>query len=121
MADIIADNTGKETIDPVKRKFTLQELAWGAAGGIAIDLENASITATVEPPIATETYAASDVDDAAVPNYYGFVDKNGAWYILQEDVSGGVTQYRYAKGSSDYATNWTNRAGLTYALFNEVF
>ncbi|OGK38540.1 hypothetical protein A3I56_01725 [Candidatus Roizmanbacteria bacterium RIFCSPLOWO2_02_FULL_43_10] len=65
----------------------------------------------------TDGYNITEVDDA-IPSYYGYVDKNGAWYIVKEDSSGA---YRYAKGSSSFSANWTNRAGLAYDYFDSVF
>jgi hypothetical protein len=61
-------------------------------------------------------YRVSDIDDDATPNYYGFVDASGAWYIMKEDTT--AKTYRYLGGRSDYTTNWTNRASLTYTYFN---
>ncbi len=63
-----------------------------------------------------EKYKVSDIDDDASPNYYGFIEKSGAWYILKEDTS--AKTYRYVGGRSAYTTNWTNRASLTYTYFN---
>ncbi len=73
-------------------------------------------------------YQASDKDvdsvDADV-NYYGYVNKFGAWYIMKEDLSVGgdadLNSWRYAKGSSGYSANWANREGLTYERFDEAF
>jgi hypothetical protein len=65
-------------------------------------------------------YVASDIDVAS-PSYYGFLDAEGNWYIMKAVVTGDVTAYTFAKGTSDYATNWTNRAALTYAVYNVVF
>ncbi len=65
----------------------------------------------------TDGYKISEVDDST-PAYYGFVDKTGAWFIMQE---GGSGAYRYIKGASSFSTNWTNRAGLTYQYFDQVF
>ena len=61
-------------------------------------------------------YKVSDVDDDASPNYFGFMDAAGAWYILKEDTT--AKTYRYIAGKTDYTTNWTNRASLTYTYFN---
>ncbi len=66
----------------------------------------------------TDGYSISEIDDNAVPSYYGFVDKDGKWYISKEGTSG---SYRYIKGATDFATNWTNRAALTYGYFDSVF
>lgn len=65
----------------------------------------------------TDGYSISQVDDA-IPSYYGYVEKNGAWYIVKEDATGA---FRYAKGSSSFSSNWTSRASLTYDYFNAVF
>jgi len=65
----------------------------------------------------TDGYNITDVDDSS-PAYYGFLNKSGAWFIQKEGTSG---DYRYVKGSSNYSTNWTGRAGLTYDYFDNVF
>lgn len=64
-------------------------------------------------------YSISDIDDSADPAYYGFLSADGSWYILRETSSTGA--YRYAKGTTDYSTNWTNRATLTYDLYDVTF
>ena len=66
----------------------------------------------------TDGYEVSQVDDTSIPAYYGFVDKDGNWYIAKEGAGG---EYRYYAGSSDFATNWTNRSGLQYDYFNNIF
>lgn len=66
-------------------------------------------------------YKISDIDDDASPNYYGFIDKDGNWYIIKETISAGNNTYRYIKGSSDYTTNWTGRAGLSYNYYYTIF
>lgn len=68
----------------------------------------------------TTHYGISEIDDDD-PAYYGFVNKAGNWYILQEDATAEDSSYRYVKGDDDFATNWTGRAGQTYEYFNEVF
>lgn len=65
----------------------------------------------------TDGYKITDIDDST-PSYYGFVNKSGAWFIQKEGTSG---DYRYTKGSSDYTTNWTGRAALSYDYFDNVF
>ena len=66
-----------------------------------------------------DSYRISDIDDAGDPQYYGFLDKYGNWYILQMTD----TTARYTKGDtySDYATNWANRVSLSYDYFHVVF
>ena len=63
-------------------------------------------------------YEPANKDDSGSPAYYGFVDISGNWYIMK-DTSGAYTFYA---GTSDYATNWTNRATITpYQRFDLVF
>lgn len=68
----------------------------------------------------TIRYGVSEIDDGD-PAYYGFVDKDGGWYILKEDETEGDFSYRYAKGDSDFSSNWSNRTGLFYQYFDQVF
>lgn len=69
----------------------------------------------------TDGYNITEIDDTGADTYYGFVNKDGAWYI-QKELSTGA--YRYVKGSSDFTnvtTGWPNRTSLTYGYFNDVF
>lgn len=75
--------------------------------------------AEIEDP--TRSYHIADKDDDASPNYYGFTDQYGKWYIMKETVSAGADTYRYVKGDSGYAAAWTARATQTYDYFNVVF
>lgn len=85
-------------------------------GTVALkDTTGTQIDPAAEHP--TDRYKISELDDSS-PAYYGFVDAGGAWYILKEDSAGA---YRYAKGSSSFSTNWTNRASLFYDYYHNVF
>ena len=63
------------------------------------------------------SYVASDITTAGDPLYYGFLRSDGAWYIMKE--TGGT--YRFIKGASDYTTNWTGRAGLSFGYYDAIF
>ena len=80
------------------------------------DSDGNKIDPAIKQP--TDGYKITDVDDAASPAYYGFVNKTGAWFIQKEDSSGA---YRYTQGASSYSTNWTARASLTYDYFDNIF
>lgn len=71
----------------------------------------------------TDGYKISQLDDSgATYLYFGYVNKDGAWYIQRETVGGGgVGDYRYFKGSTNFATNWSNRANLNYDEFENIF
>jgi len=69
----------------------------------------------------TDGYNITEIDDSAADIYYGFVNKEGAWYI-QKELSTGA--YRYTTGASDFTnvtTGWPNKANLSYGYFNEKF
>ena len=65
----------------------------------------------------TAGYKISDIDESGTTAYYGYLDKNGNWYIME--VTG--TTVRYFKGAEDYTTSWTGRALLGYGYFNAIF
>ena len=65
-------------------------------------------------------FKISDIDDSGlVYAYYGFLDKDGNWYIMREDIT--TNAYRYTRGAANYTTNWTNRATLTYDYSNNIW
>ena len=65
----------------------------------------------------TDGYSISQIDDS-VPAYFGFVNKNGGWFIMRE---GEDSAYRYAKGESNFTQSWANRLKLDYNYFDKVF
>jgi len=72
----------------------------------------------VDPTIK---YRPADLDNTDVVRYFGFTDVSGQWYIMQEDTTLNPTTVRYIRGTTDYVTNWTNRASLSYDYFHNVF
>jgi hypothetical protein len=66
-------------------------------------------------------YVLQDKDSDASPNYYGFTDSEGKWYIMEETISAGADTYRFIKGSTNYTANWTGRAILVYDYFYNIF
>jgi len=143
--DIIPDQIKKiknPDYDPERRKF-LKLI--GAAGGSlflmtiftrnaeasffgsmpgpgTLAIKNSSGT-TIDPAEQkpTDGYNITEIDDSGADTYYGYLNKNGAWYI-QKELSTGA--YRYVKGASDFTnvtTGWPNRASLTYGYFNDIF
>jgi len=87
-------------------------------------LDDGTVVAMSNP---TQLYKVADTDDPETGNnsginYFGFVDVNGNWYILKEDLTGATASYRYIKGSSGYPTNWTNRVSLVgWDYFYNIF
>jgi len=66
---------------------------------------------------------ASKTTDANVL-YFGFVNRMGEWYIMEQDTSAGsndLQTYRFVKGDSGYTTAWTAREAQTYDYFYTTF
>lgn len=69
-----------------------------------------------------DAYRVVDIDEgSASPRYYGYLRFDGYWFIMKAVVSSGVTTYTFAKGTTSYSSNWTGRAGLSYATWDNVF
>lgn len=86
-------------------------------GTVAIkDSSGNQIDPAIKEP--TDGYKISELDDTSSPSYYGFLNKDGNWYIAEESASG---SYRYIKGASGFTTNWGNRASLSYDTFDNIF
>lgn len=67
-------------------------------------------------------YHISDQDNAGSGVFYfGYLAREGEWYIMKQDGSSNPTTYTYAKGDSDYSTAWTNRTTQTYVRFDTTF
>lgn len=63
-------------------------------------------------------YSISEIDDNIIA-FYGFTNKDGAWFIMREDTDTG--SFRYIRGNSNFPGNWTNRANLKYDYYSSVF
>ena len=68
--------------------------------------------------LPTDSYLISEIDDGLIA-YYGFINKDGAWFIMKEDPDTG--SLRYTKGESNFPDNWTNRKDLKYDYFHNIF
>ena len=89
-------------------------------GTVAIkDTTDTKIDPAISSP--TDAFGISEIDDGD-PAYYGFINKAGYWYILQEDETAGDFSYRYLKGGpDDFPAKWEGRGGWTYEYFNQIF
>ncbi|KKU03125.1 MAG: hypothetical protein UX88_C0006G0001 [Candidatus Woesebacteria bacterium GW2011_GWC2_47_16] len=101
---------------------------FGRRGGLPNLLGNANLeSVTLKDPSGkvinpaqdspTDGYSISQIDDSS-PSYFGFINKNGAWFIMREDED---SSFRYAKGESDLPVYWSTRTKLNYDYFNKVF
>lgn len=69
-----------------------------------IDLEDYRVADSAEPVLGYQ--------------YFGFVDKEGAWYIMYNEASEGKVRYKF--GTDNYAQNWELYGNHEYKLFNEA-
>ena len=60
--------------------------------------------------VSVYDYILCETDTVGVPQYFGYEDRDGNWYIAQNNS--GV--WRYEIGVSDFSTAWTNRATQSY-------
>lgn len=63
-------------------------------------------------------YNIAEVENDII-SFYGFIDKNGVWYVLRVDMVAG--SFRYARGTDNFPSAWENRETLEYGYFNDVF
>jgi len=76
--------------------------------------------AVTNSKVPVEGYQISH-QEVGTTSYYGYENKDGAWYIMKSVVAVAITTYTYTKGSSDYSTAWTNKGTQTYASFSTTF
>ncbi len=72
-------------------------------------------TAAASP---TDGYTISEVDDNII-SYYGFINKEGHWFIMKGDTNTG--SFRYTRGRSNFPESWKKRQNLDYDYFHQVF
>jgi hypothetical protein len=95
-------------------------LFFGKAAGSGITTLEDSTGKKINPAERqpTDNYLISEIDDNLIA-FYGFTNKDGAWFILKEDPDEG--SFRYIKGESNFSNNWTNRDNLNYDYYHNVF
>lgn len=77
-----------------------------------------SKTEVGSPASAIDEYSISGFDHQA-DAYFGYIKKDGSWYIMKEDPN--TKLFLYAKGNSKFPKNWENRKNLKYDYYNSVF
>lgn len=85
-----------------------------------IDLEQRVYDGAVADAVAqsgggggSNGYTNQDYEKTGTYVYVGYKHTDGRWYIYRRTIATGLRQY--TNGASNYSTNWTGRAGLTYA------
>jgi len=85
--------------------------------------DNEQLQAQVETDGSLRTdllarYRCADIDKTGDPQYFGFVDADGAWFIMEYTIG---SKIRYCKGDSSYTIAWTARAAQSYDYFYNIF
>jgi hypothetical protein len=63
---------------------------------------------------SSATFDIRNIEEDATYKYFGFEERGGTdWRIMRKTLA--TSTFLYATGTTDYATNWTGKAGLTYA------
>ncbi|MBI2593910.1 hypothetical protein HYW44_04705 [Candidatus Daviesbacteria bacterium] len=89
----------------------------GASGSVSLqDLAGNKIDPARSQP--TDGYRISEIDDNVI-TFYGFTNKDGAWFVMREDTDNG--SFRYAKGDSNFSGNWIKRENLKYDYYSNIF
>jgi len=81
-----------------------------------------STDTVIDPAIKlpTDGYKISEIDDSS-PAYYGFVNKDGEWFIMKESSAGQYKYYKKTGSDNDFTTDWPSRAGFSYQYFDSIF
>lgn len=67
----------------------------------------------------TDGYRISEIDNNNSITYYGFTNKDGAWFVMMADTDTG--SFRYSRGNSNFPNSWTNRENLKYDYYANIF
>jgi len=65
----------------------------------------------------TDKYKITDIDSTEGNSYFGYVDIDGKWYIMNLTAS----TARYKKGDSAYTYAWDHRGDPGYDYFYNTF
>lgn len=84
--------------------------------GVDSELSSLNAKTSAQPTVG---YGISNTEDTGTYKYFGFENKDGAWYIMRKTIATNI--YLYSAGSSAYSTAWTNRASQTYASYATTF
>lgn len=98
----------------------------GATSGYVLTADGSGASFWGEPAdgggAVLDAYLRNDIDDETTTVYIGYTQTSTgtAWVIKRMEFTGPDVEERYSTGTSGYATNWTNRAGLTYQRAEDV-
>ena len=99
-----------------------ETLAWEAMAQNQITLEGDVVVSGVSvanwpADDPTNSYKITDIDPTDGNSYFGYVDKDGKWYIMNLTASAA----RYFKGDTGYLAAWAGKGDLDYDYFHNIF
>lgn len=69
-------------------------------------------------PLILDNFRPHDQRDDGDMQYFGFVNPEGKWYILENDVKG--NSFRYVFGNKNYKSSFRKAASWEYKLLSEA-
>lgn len=88
-------------------------------GPLQETIKEYAYTPTEDDSIDLACYKAQDIDNTNPEmQYVGFLNQEGNWYIIENDVKGNKLRYRF--GNSGYSEAFASAAEYTYSLLNEA-
>lgn len=122
-ANITVDNT--DPLNPIISSASAVTSVNGQTGVVVLDIDDVAPTQTGNAGKVLQTdgtnvswqskstgYTYQDLDYTSTYAYVGQKKTSGEWWIYRRTRADNTMMY--ASGSSDYATNWTNRGSQTY-------
>jgi len=78
-----------------------------------------------EPTVVKENdifsvYKPADVDESESTKYYGYLSKDGNWFIMRSTTNGDKTKYRYTSGKGNFSKSFEKRHRLNYDYIDKV-
>lgn len=110
-------DAGNITISNLKVGSTNQTVS-GARWLKTLDDGTVVVSDGVDNPLAGFN-AARAQDIGAFPHYFGLVDIDENWIIIEQSRSGTEDTFLYASGAGSFLTNWGNRD--TTLVYDEYF
>ena len=95
--------------DSLFYKSLPEKISLGDSTGVKID------PAQNQP---LDGYNISEIDDNLI-SFYGFINKDGAWYVMKVEPDTG--SFRYSRGDSRFPDYWAKRENLQYDYFSNIF
>jgi len=75
---------------------------------------------SLKPDNIFDRYKPAQTDEVDATKYFGYLDKDGNWFIMRESETKTGKKYLYATGTGKFKDNFEKRASLDYQFIDEV-